>query len=149
MNLKGTAGMDRILEMVALDLVDQIKGGVAPAKWEEVLFRVAQGLDVQLSAGTSSSGADVLTAPTPTLPPSAAPVPRESGTGKPKMIPEEAIARGVFTCIGACGRTLSIKKFPTPNGMTGGNYRLTECRDCRAGREIGRGGDGSPPPWSV
>lgn len=142
--------MDRILESVALDLVDQIKGGVAPAKWGDLLDRVAEGLDVEFSAQTPTTDA-VPSTPSlnPTAPPGTAPPQRDSSVGKPKMMPNDAIARGEFTCIGACGRTLSIKKFPTPHGMTGGNFRLTECRDCREGREKGRGGDGSPPPWSV
>ena len=146
--------MDRILEAVASDLVVQIKSGVVPSKWEELLHRIAEGLDVQLPAlGGATSPVAPARTPTPTPTPAAsdvvAPVRPVPSGGKPKMIPEEAIARGEFTCIGTCGRTLPIKKFPTPNGMTGGKFRLTECRDCRAGREKGRGGDGSPPPWST
>ena len=68
-------------------------------------------------------------------------------TTNPIWIPEDAIARGEFTCVGACGKTLPIKKFPTPSGVPGGQARIIECRACRDARHPNKGGNGAPPPW--
>ena len=68
-------------------------------------------------------------------------------TTNPIWIPEDAIARGEFTCVGACGKTLPIKKFPTPSGVPGGQARIIECRSCRDARHPNKGGTGAPPPW--
>jgi hypothetical protein len=70
-------------------------------------------------------------------------------TTNPIWIPEEAMALGEFTCVGACGRTLPIRKFPTPSGVPGGHARIIECRECRDARHPNKGGNGAPPPWEA
>ena len=64
-----------------------------------------------------------------------------------KLIPDAAIRIGEFTCIGACGELLPIRKFPTASGYPGGHVRISECRRCRDNREVGKGGNGAAPPW--
>ena len=74
-------------------------------------------------------------------------LPRMATTRPDHWIPEAAIEQGEFTCIGACGKTLPLNKFPTASGHPGGAIRLVECRACRDAREPNKGGDGSLPPW--